>query len=197
MDSSRKSERNETISLETERFSLRSLDLSDAEREWGAWTADPETAGLLNSNPRTMSVAERRAYVAKFDGRMSHLLGIFDKANDDLVGIWSVYVDTRTREYLLNVLVGPRQARNQGALTDTRDLIYRHFFETLSLERARCTVVGHNSYMIGRLKRRAWVHEKTSRVPNSTGTAYTEINHFLLTKDAWRNLDGRSMTPEQ
>ena len=81
------------LKLQSENYELRSLVPSDAERDWGAWSADQDTAVLLNSRPRELSVAERVAYIARFDHRTSYLLGIFERTTDELVGIWAVYTD--------------------------------------------------------------------------------------------------------
>ncbi|MDZ4740396.1 MAG: GNAT family protein [Alphaproteobacteria bacterium] len=174
------------LKLQSENYELRSLVPSDAERDWGAWGADPDTAVLLNSRPRELSVAERVAYIARFDHRTSYLLGIFERTTDELVGIWAVYTDPGTREFLINVLVGPKNARKQGAWSGTRGLVQQHFFETAGMETCRCTVVGRNAYMSDWLLKHAWVLERTSRKTNPVDGSEVEIHRFGLTRQAWR-----------
>ena len=179
----------EPILHHTPHFVLRSLEARDASRDWGAWLNDADTANLLNSKPREITYDERLKYIARAAEQKLYLWGIFEKASDEMIGLWSIYVDPKAREYLLNVLIGPNSARNQGALTETRDFIYQYFFETLDLMAARCTVVGHNEYMIRRQKRRGWVHEHTSQKASAQGDKSIDILHYRLPREVWRKLD--------
>ena len=178
------------LRFETANYVLRTMEHEDAERDWGDWMANPATAGLLNASPRALSVEARRTYIKRFDGRSAYLWGIFRKSSDVLVGVWSIYVNNVRKEYLLNVLIGPQDERSHGALTETRDIIYRYFFDDLGLKAGNCTVLARNTYMVERNKRRGWTVERTSLKPSTTGSALVEIIHFRLTRDAWRRVDG-------
>ena len=182
------------LELTSENFELRSLQKRDAAMDWGAWTADQGTAAALNTVPRMLSEDERRAYISHMDDRLAYLLGIFEKATQRLVGIWTIYVDLAVKEYLLSVLVGPGDGRNQGALTETREPIYQHFFEELGMSAARINVLASNTYVLGRLKKQPWVLEHTSRSQASDGTGQVDVCHLRMTKDAWRTFHGRAPT---
>jgi RimJ/RimL family protein N-acetyltransferase len=172
--------------LESTNYILRSMQDAHANLDWGRWTANPTTARLLNAAPREMSVAERRAYIARFDSRTSYLLGIWRRADDQLVGFWSIYVDSERSAFSLNVLVGSADDRDQSALKETRDLLYPYFFEELGLENALCSATARNEQMIAFLKRQRWAHEGTVHKPSASGAGLTDILHFRLTREAWR-----------
>lgn len=159
---------------------------ADADLDWGRWIANPTTARLLNAAPREMSIAERRAYIARFDSRTSYLLGIWRRADDHLAGFWSIYIDPKLNAFTLNVLVGSADDRDQNALKETRDLLYPLFFEQLGLENALCSVTSRNEQMIAFLKRQRWTHEGTIQKPSATGSGSTDVLHFKLTREAWR-----------
>jgi RimJ/RimL family protein N-acetyltransferase len=172
--------------LESVNYILRTMQDADADLDWGRWTANPTTARLLNSAPREMSVGERRAYIGRFDSQTSHLLGIWRRADDQLVGFWSIYVDPKRSAFSLNVLVGSADDRDQSALKETRDLLYPYFFEELGLENALCSATARNERMIAFLKRQRWTHEGTVHKPSASGGGLTAILHFKLTREAWR-----------
>lgn len=174
------------LALESEHFTLRSLTAEDARLDWGNWLADPATAAAVNAVPRLLSPPERETYLAGMDNRKSFLLGVFEKATGTLVGIWTIYVDWTHREYLLSVMVAPQYGRNQGALTETREPIYRHFFNVLGMEAARISVMASNTYVLERLKRQPWTLEHRS-LTRAAGTqeALAEVCHFRMTKAAW------------
>lgn len=174
------------LRLESANYILKTMEDADASLDWGRWTANPTTARLLNAVPREMSVAERRAYIAKFDGRANYLLGIWRRETGQLIGLWSIYVSEERREFSLNVLVGSADDRDQSALKETRDLFYPYFFEDVGLEAARCSASARNVQMIAFLKRQRWTHEGTVRKPSAAGEGHTDILHFRLTRDVWR-----------
>lgn len=168
------------------------MELGDAALDWGRWTANPTTARMLNAAPRVLSVAERQSYINSFDSRTGHLLGIWEKEHGELVGFWSVYVDEQRKEFLLNVLVGSSDRRHNGAVKETRHLIYRHFFEDLGMESVCCSVAGQNQQMIDFLLAHQWQRTGTARKPSAAGTGSVEIHQFRLTRDVWRRRASQS-----
>ena len=174
------------IRLESANFVLRTMTLDDAALDWGGWLANPTTARMLNTAPRRMELAERQAYVRRFDSRASYLLGIWLKAQDRLIGFWSIYVDQERKEFLFNLLVGNSDDRDHGAQKETSDLIYAHFFDVLGMQAVRCTVAGQNEQMIAYLKRRRWTHTGTTQRPSATGDRLVVIHQSRLSKEDWR-----------
>jgi RimJ/RimL family protein N-acetyltransferase len=172
------------IRLESKNYLLRTMGPEDAELDWGEWLASPTTARLLNTVPRALSFDERKAYVVRFDSQTSHLLGIWERASGEFVGFWSIYVDERSKEFLLNVLVGSTNDRHKGALKETRYLIYEHFFDVLGMNAVRCSVAGRNEQMIAFLKENHWIHEGNVRRPTPDGGS-VDILHFRMTRDIW------------
>ena len=173
------------IRLESTHYLLRTMEAADAALDWGRWLANPATARMLNAKPRTLSEDERRAYIERFDSRTSHLLGIWDRETEAFVGFWSVYVDERSKEFLINVLVGSNEHRHQGALKETRYHIYRHFFDTLGLNAVRCTVVGSNKKMIAFITENRWIEIGITRGPALDGTGMINIHQFRLGREVW------------
>lgn len=176
----------EKIRLESENFVLKTMEIPDAELDWGRWTANPTTARMLNAPRRVLSLTERQAYVSSFDSGNNHLLGIWEKPGGDLIGLWSIYVDEQRKEFLLNVLVGSSERRHNGALKETRHLIYQHFFEALGLESARCSVSAQNQQMIDFLLALQWERTGVSRKPSASGAGSVEIQQFRLPREVWR-----------
>ena len=129
---------------------------------------------------------EIRAYIASFDRITSHILGIYEKQAERLVGIRVVYVDPKTREYLVNILVGESDARGKGARHETRFAMHNFMFETLGMEAARCSVLAQNTEMIATLERNGWMKEHTDYKPKANAEGLVQILHFRLSRDTWR-----------
>src|SRR5690242_13531654 len=93
-----------TIHLETARFIHRTIDSGDATEDWGSWLLEPSTLKALNATPIELDVAMIRSYIATFDRKKSHLLGIFEKDSGQLIGIRAIYIDWHHREFMVNIL---------------------------------------------------------------------------------------------
>lgn len=178
--------RGEKTRLESAGHILRTMEAADAALDWGGWLANPTTARMLNTTPRTLSLSEKQGYIAQFDSKAAHMLGIWEKGSDRLVGFWSIYVDEISKGFLLNVLVGVEDARAKGAQDDTCDLIYEHFFDQMGMKAVRCTVFQSNEKMIAHLAQRRWTRAGSSEKESATGAQPVKIYLYRLTRDDWR-----------
>ena len=178
--------RGRIITLETPDYVVRTLKAGDATEAWRAWLTDPQTARNLNARPAEMDEETVSRYVASFNRTTSHLLGIFEKKTGKLIGIRAVYVDLGRREFLVNVLIGESEARNKGARTQTRTVMYRYFFEDMGLETARCTAVADNAQILKVLEQNGWIRERTEKKTAASGDGFIQLHHFRLPRTIWR-----------
>jgi len=176
-----------TIRLETPDYIVRTIEPDDNFGDWGEWLTDPMATRNLNARPSRLSEEELRAYIARFDRQTSHLLGIFAKDVGRLVGIRAVYIDVKSKEFLVNVLVGAADARNKGARSQSRTVVYRYFFEEAGLETARASVLAANEAVRPSMEKRGWVHEHTDYKPAASGEGFVELHHFRLSRERWRD----------
>ncbi len=185
-----------TIRLETPHYIVRTVELADATPAWGSWLTDPAAARNLNARPSSRSQEEIEAYIRRFDRTTAHLLGIFEKETGQLVGIRALYIDPKRREFLVNVLVGEREARNKGARAESSDVMYRYFFEELELTAAHCSVLATNDTILRVMDRNGWIHERTDRKPAVSGEGFVELRYFRLPRDVWRRKEAENARPQ-
>jgi [ribosomal protein S5]-alanine N-acetyltransferase len=175
----------EHIRLQTAHYILRTLEPADVSQGWTQWLADSGTARMLNAQARAASIDEIRQYVASFDGHNNHLLGIFEKDGGALIGIRAIYIDWPSKEFVVNVLVGETQSRGKGARAETADALYDHFFATLGMTAARCTVLAHNAAVLKVMDARGWQLTGTSSKPAIDGGAPLELRNYRLARETW------------
>lgn len=178
--------RGRVIALETPDYIVRTLEPGDATEPWRHWLTDPQTARNLNARPEPMSDEVVRKYIASFNRTTSHLLGIFEKQTGRLIGIRAIYIDLARREFLVNVLVGESEARNKGARTQTRTVMYRYFFDDMGLETARCTAVADNAQILKVIEQNGWIRDRTERKTAASGEGFVQLYHFRLPRNVWR-----------
>jgi RimJ/RimL family protein N-acetyltransferase len=173
------------IRLETPHYILRTIEPDDASDSWGQWLTHSDTARMLNAPVRAAPVKDIRDYIATFDGHNRHLLGIFQKDGDQLVGIRALYVDWGRRSFVVNVLVGEVAARGKGAREETGEVMYRYFFEVLGMQAAVCTVLAHNAPILKVMSDNGWKLTDTTYKAATAGGAPVEVRSYRLSRETW------------
>lgn len=190
-------DRPRAVRVETANYVVRSVEPADVTEGWCEWMMDARTQVMLNAKPRRMTKDDILAYIVRFDRKTSHLLGIFEKATGKIVGMRVVYIEPVKREYVVNILIGEREARGKGARKETRFAMHNFMFEELDLNAACCTVVAENKEMIGVLTANGWEHEETRTKPRADGLGFVEIHHYRLTRETWRATQAERAKREQ
>ena len=179
------------IRLESPHYVLRTVEAGDVSERWTQWMTDGGTARMLNARPRAATPDEIRKYVASFDGRNSHLLGIFEKDGGSLVGIWAVSINWTLKEFTVNVLIGEVQARGKGAREETREVMYPYFFEVLEMKAARCSVLAHNTPTLRVMQADEWELTGISFKAAVEGGMPIELRDYRLPRETWARNFGR------
>jgi ribosomal-protein-alanine N-acetyltransferase len=171
----------------SEHFALRTLTVTDASRRWAEWLNDPIAARMLNTRPRALSEQELRDYIASFDQTTRLLVGIFDRATGQHIGIATAHILDEGRKVQPSVLIGEPSFRHLGAISELTDVVREHFFETYDIEAAVSSVLSHNAIIIAFLEQRGWV--LTQRLPRAKKSAETgEVFDVLIyeyTRETW------------
>jgi RimJ/RimL family protein N-acetyltransferase len=190
-------DRPRAVRVETANYIIRSVEPADVSEGWCEWMMDARATVMLNTTPRRMTQDDIRAYIARFDRKTSHLLGIFEKATGKIIGMRVVYIEPVKREYVVNMLIGEPDARGKGARKETRFAMHNFMFEELDLNAACCTVVGENAEMIAVLAANGWQYEETHTKPRANGIGFVDIRHYRLTREAWRTTQAARAKREQ
>ena len=175
-----------TIRLETPNYIVRTAEPADASESWCRWLLDPVAVRQLNARQRAITMDQLTSYIRQFDRVTSHLLGIFERTNGRIVGIRSMYVDWKTREFVDNALIGEPDARERLALRESTDVLQPFFFEQLDMGAAHCTILATNTRMIEFIQRQRWELVQIEQHPSNSGGPPVELRHFRLTRERWR-----------
>jgi RimJ/RimL family protein N-acetyltransferase len=167
------------VDFASEHFALRTLGLADASPRWAAWLNDPIAARMLNVRPRSLSDQELRDYIVSFDQTTRLLVGIFDRASGQHIGIATAEVVDRGRKIKPSVLIGEPSFRHLGAVSELATAVREHFLLTLGFEAAVASVLSHNAPIIAFLEQRGWV--LSERLPRAKKNLQTgEIYDVLI-----------------
>jgi RimJ/RimL family protein N-acetyltransferase len=125
----------EPVILDSERFQLCSLGPEDVTERYQDWTADPQVMGPVNRPPERRSREELVRYVRGFDNVRAFHLGIFVRASDEIIGVYSIYFDPVHCVAETNVLVGERDWWGRDVVVETRGAVLDFLFEQVGAEK--------------------------------------------------------------
>jgi hypothetical protein len=175
------------ISIDTPNYVVRSLEEADDMGKWCEWINDPETARMLNTEPRRFVQADFGQYVRSFDRINHHALGIFRREGGELIGLWSVYVDWEVSEFLVNVIIGEVPERKTHVRHETAWRVNRHFFEVMDLKFQRANTLATNIPAIRALEEKLWTVSARGKTPSSDGKGHVEILHYTRSREVWKS----------
>lgn len=176
------------IRIETPNYIVRSVNVSDDMGNWCDWMDEPETARMLNATPRKLSPNDFRQYVQAFDRINHHLLGIFRRETNLLVGLWAVYVDWPNSEFLVNVIIGEVPERKTHVRHETAWRVNRYFFEQLDLKFQRANTLATNIPAIRALEEKHWTLSARGKAESVDGKGHVELLHYTRSREVWKSL---------
>lgn len=146
---------------------LRPLERSDIER-WRLWINDPEIASYLDrvlpvSAPEHESFFERSVI-----GNADALWYAIDRlpAREHIGNVWLWNISSRNRNAELRIVVGERSAWGSGAGTKAIELLVRHAFDRIGLQKIHAYVMERNPRARASFEKAGFSLEATLRREN-------------------------------
>lgn len=170
---------------------LRAVERSDIPR-FQAWLNDEEvTAGLLIYLP--LSMADEEAW---FEGMMKtpgdeHPLVIEIRSGEQWVPIGNCgfhAIDYRCRESEVGIFIGEKAFWNQGFGTEAMNLLLRHGFNTLNLNRIFLRVYATNPRAVHSYEKAGFVHEGRMRQAVYKHGQYIDVLLMSILLSEWQGL---------
>ncbi len=173
----------------TERYVVRTVVPADANSRWAGWLGDPVAARMLNARPRSFTIDELRAYIAGFDQTTRLLVGIFERAGGEHIGILVAEIIDEGRRIVPSVLIGEAAYRHIGVISELGEALHGHFFQTLAFEAAVAYVLPRNEAVIALLEMRGWkLVQRLAGAKVSAGTGERlDLLVYEITPAAWRS----------
>lgn len=183
------------------RVRLRAPERSDIP-QFAAWLNDPEVrAGLLINLP--MSVAEEENWFESMLKRPAAehpmVIEIRKEGAGEAGGAgtatesWEMIgncgyndIDWRCRAGELGIFIGAKQYWNQGYGTEVMELLVRHGFETLNLNRVCLQVYANNPRAVRSYEKAGFVHEGCKRQAMYKDGQYVDILLMSVLRSEWQ-----------
>lgn len=132
------------VTLETARFTLRTLSSDDPTGPFRKWAGDPEIMTPLNLPTRQLSDEQVRAYFAGFDNVRKYLFGIFSKGDQTQLGFWIVEVNSVHATANWHLAIGERRYWGLAAPLELGIALLDWLFDERGVEKLSATVPANN-----------------------------------------------------
>jgi len=170
------------------RVRLRAAEHDDV-KKFHEWINDPEvTHGLALYLP--MSLRDEEAWFENVAKRPpdERPLAIDVRAGDNwrLIGNSGFFeIDHLAHAAEVGIMLGDKSAWNQGLGTEAMELLLRHGFETLNLNRIMLKVYADNPRAIRSYEKAGFVHEGTLREAVFKRGRYTDVHMMSVLRREW------------
>ena len=180
------------IKIESGKYLIRSLTIEDASERLAAWFSDPNVHHALNARARSWSKDEVVNYIKEFNQMSKLLLGIFEKRSALPIGIFTILINQKTGQGLINILIGDADYRNKGMrtrglLVDIGVPFYDYIFQSLELTELLASALARNKIIINMLVNHGWKLDQTLKghqKSNSDGSML-DVCLYSLTRHSW------------
>jgi ribosomal-protein-alanine N-acetyltransferase len=136
------------VKVETEHYSLHSLEPADATPVLQGWFRDDSILESMNVSPLAWSIPELQAFIGTFDNSTRFIIGIRAKPSSTLIGFYTVSINRRHRIAQFTAAVGDKAHWGKGVLTETTRALVEHMFTTRGVEKMYARVVSTNKRII-------------------------------------------------
>lgn len=123
------------VSLETENFTLRSIEREDANDRLADWMADPDVMIGFNLPRRRLSRAELVSFALNHDNRSRFCLMLRPKGKKDPIGLFTATVDLGNSVAESAVVIGEKTYWGQDVVRETRTALIDFLFNDLGLHK--------------------------------------------------------------
>lgn len=132
--------------LESEHIFLRPLSVNDDLREYENWLNDQETTRFMGSGRIPISLDLLKDYISKINtSKNDFLLGIFLCENEKHIGNLTLeHIDWIHRKGELGIVIGNRDYLGKGYATEAVNLMLKHCFGRLNLNKITAGMVSLN-----------------------------------------------------
>ena len=171
-----------------ERIRLRAVEREDV-KKFFEWVNDPEvTFGLSLYLPMSMTDEEKWFERASSRAPNEKPLAIEVHAGDSwrLIGNCTFFnLDTLAHSAEIGIMIGDKSAWNQGLGTETVELLLRHGFETLNLNRIFLSVYADNPRAKRAYEKAGFVHEGAQREAVFKRGKFIDVHFMSILRREW------------
>ena len=170
--------------LEGEKTRLRALTKADISEHYLAWLNDPDVLRHRGPKAYPSTLAELKCYVESIPRRGDLVLAICERDSGRHIG--NIALNTVLwihRSAELSIMIGAKDVWGQGLGKEAIDLVTRHAFESMGLN--RLWAESPNPAFNAAVKSLGWTHEGTKRQAFLIEGRFVDMNCWSMLADEY------------
>ncbi|MFG5778355.1 GNAT family N-acetyltransferase [Comamonas sp. J-3] len=136
------------VHLESANLITRSLTAADVTPEFVQWFNDAQMLRGLNLNALNFSLDGLRAFIASFDNIDNLMLGIFSKADGQLLGFYNFSINPQHRLATLTMGASPHVKSANAALRESWFPVCDELFDNRKVDKITARVLANNRRLV-------------------------------------------------
>lgn len=168
-------------------YSLRALRPADVNDDYVSWWNDAEIQSRLGAPVRHWQMEQARRHVSRFDTHHNLHLGIFDRAQQQLIGFYTIFSNPHTRVASTNRVIGNKAYWRKGVSRELSAWSIPFLFDTMGMVKISASIHGDNHTSMWLVEHFGFQREGVLRqeIPAPHGGRLNVYKYGLLA-DEWR-----------
>lgn len=172
------------VRLETERYVLRSVELSDVDAGYLAWFRDAALVKFIGPELAAFTQEQHRAVVRSLDNRTRFLILVTPRAGGRPIGFLRAEVSPRHRRAQTTVAMADASQRGVGAMGEAHRALRLFLFHEVGVEKIAFSVYGSNELMLRQIPKYDIVREGILRRHEwLPGIGWQDVHLFAMWRD--------------
>ena len=175
------------VSLNTERFDIRSLEIRDVGELYLSWLHNHEITRFLQVDHNPPGIDELREYVESHDNRTSFLLGIFTK--DGLhIGNHRARYWPQHGLVSLSIMIGDRAFWGQHVVLECRARVLDFLFDKIGAFKIQGGCTSDNYPAVFNYRKQNWTQDGINRSHYVNDGERVDLIYYAMYRDEWWSL---------
>lgn len=151
------------LSLETQRFIVRTMTREDVDEQVMGWLADPEVMVGLNLPRRRMSRSQAVRWALSYDNQTKFMVVVTVKGTQEKIGFFTLTLEGAHRTAETAVVVGEQSWWGKNVVAECRAVLLDFLFDTMDMHKVIGRPHGRNMSSIFNYKKMGFTCEAVLR----------------------------------
>jgi len=173
------------LTLETEKYVLRSIVPGHIPGEMVSWFSDRETMKYMN-DPMDLDNTQLSKFFSRYNNSTRIALLIYDRQNNKPIGIFRIYLEPKNELAYTSIMIGDKEYWGANVVIEVRERIVLFLFSALRMNKICGNVRSRNLPALFNYSRQHFQKEgiRKQQIRNHEGNL-EDVVEFALFKEDW------------
>jgi len=177
------------LELESERFLIRSMILTDITESYVSWWNDARLQDGFNMLPKNWKNKDALIHLMKYDNSKCFHLGIFRKGEGEQLGFVTIFVNREDFVAKATILIGDKKYWGSNVPKEVAGPVFYFLFGRCGIKEIRMNVASHNRASLAMCHRLGFTCESMKEYRNKQyprPQRGSKLYTFTLMREQWQ-----------